>query len=101
MNQQKQFFQYVIPAVGAMLVTGLYFVVDGIFVGRGVGAEALAAVNIAVPYISILTAISMMVTMGGATLTAMLWKRRKRKSQQYVPAQHPAGFCFLRPDDGH
>lgn len=69
--EKKQFYQFVIPSIGAMLVTGLYFVVDGIFVGRGIGTGALAAVNIAVPYISILTSISMMITMGGATITSI------------------------------
>lgn len=34
MNKHK-FYQFVIPSVCASMVTGLYFVVDGIFVGRG------------------------------------------------------------------
>jgi putative MATE family efflux protein len=69
--KNKQFYNFVIPSIGAMFVTGLYFVVDGIFVGRGVGTQALAAINIAVPFISILTAVSMMITMGGATITSI------------------------------
>ncbi|WMJ76933.1 MULTISPECIES: MATE family efflux transporter [unclassified Sedimentibacter] len=73
--KNKQFYQFVIPSIGAMLVTGLYFVVDGIFVGRGVGTEALAAINIAVPFISILTSVSMMITMGGATITSIHFGR--------------------------
>lgn len=71
MSDTKKFYRFVIPAIGSMLVTGLYFVVDGIFVGRGVGINGLAAVNIAVPFISLLTAVTMMITMGGATLTSI------------------------------
>lgn len=71
MSQKKEFYRMVIPSVGAMLVSGLYVVVDGIFVGRGVGVDGLAAVNIAVPFLTIMTAITMMVTMGGATITAI------------------------------
>ncbi|WP_066497821.1 MATE family efflux transporter [Abyssisolibacter fermentans] len=71
MANNKKFYQFVIPSIGAMLVTGLYVVVDGIFVGRGVGTNGLAAVNIAVPFISILTAVTMMITMGGATITSI------------------------------
>ncbi|MGN0159039.1 MAG: MATE family efflux transporter [Brotaphodocola sp.] len=71
MSDNRRFFQYVIPSIGSMLVSGLYFVVDGIFVGRGVGTNGLAAVNIAVPFISLLTAITMMITMGGASLTSI------------------------------
>ncbi len=68
---RKLFYSYVVPSIGSMTVTGLYFVVDGIFVGQGVGANALAAINISVPFISILTSVSMMITMGGATITAI------------------------------
>ncbi|MGN0593110.1 MAG: MATE family efflux transporter [Ruminococcus sp.] len=75
MHNNRRFIQYVIPSIGSMLVTGLYFVVDGIFVGRGVGTNGLAAVNISVPFISLLTAITMMITMGGASLTAISFGR--------------------------
>lgn len=71
MSQKKEFYRLVIPSVGAMLVSGLYVVVDGVFVGQGVGVDGLAAVNIAVPFLTIMTAITMMVTMGGATITAI------------------------------
>lgn len=71
MSYQSRFFHYAVPSIGALLVTGLYFVVDGIFVGQGVGDNALAAINLSVPYISILTAIATMIAMGGATLSSI------------------------------
>lgn len=71
MTNTKYFYRMVIPSIGSALVIALYFVVDGIFVGRGVGSNGLAAVNIAVPFITILTAVSMMITMGGATITSI------------------------------
>ncbi len=77
MLTKKSFLQYVIPSIGACLVTALYVVVDGIFVGRGVGANALAAVNIAWPFVAILTAITMMLTMGGATLCSIYFGEKK------------------------
>lgn len=77
--QKKQFYRFVIPSIGAMLVTGLYFVVDGIFVGRGVGIGGLAAVNIAVPFVSILVAVSMMLTMGGAAITSIFFGKGERE----------------------
>ena len=79
MSNSKQFYNFVIPSIGAMLVTGLYFVVDGIFVGRGVGLNGLASVNIAVPFISILTSVTMMITMGGATLTSICFGKKQIK----------------------
>lgn len=53
------------------MVTGLYFVVDGIFVGQGIGSSGLGAINLAVPFICILTAVAMMIAMGGATITSI------------------------------
>lgn len=71
MSKHQKFVRSVVPAIGATLVTALYIVVDGIFIGRGIGASALAAVNLSVPFITLLTAVAMMVTMGGATITAI------------------------------
>ncbi len=79
MLTKKSFLQYVIPSIGACLVTALYVVVDGIFVGRGVGANAIAAVNIAWPFVAILTAVTMMLTMGGATLCSIYFGEKKYK----------------------
>lgn len=46
----KSLFSNILPALGGLFVTYLYNVVDGIFVGQGVGSAALGAVNIAVPF---------------------------------------------------
>lgn len=64
-------FRYIIPAMGGLFVTYLYNVVDGIFVGRGVGSAGLGAVNLAVPFITSVVAIAAMFPMGGATITAI------------------------------
>ena len=60
----------ILPALGGLFVTYLYNVVDGIFVGQGVGSAALGAVNIAVPFITSVVALTAMFPMGGATGTA-------------------------------
>ena len=41
--------KFSIPSVVGMLVNGLYNVMDRVFVGRGVGPEALAGVAIVFP----------------------------------------------------
>ena len=76
-RRRSEFFKYVIPSIGAMLVTSLYVVVDGIFVGQGIGANALAAINIAGPFIMTIVAMTMMMTVGGATLTAISLGQKK------------------------
>ena len=62
------------------MVTALYVVVDGIFVGRGVGLQALAAINLSYPYITILFAVVTMLSMGGATITAISLGRGNNKA---------------------
>lgn len=63
--------KYTTPAIGSLCVTYLYNIVDGIFVGQGVGEIALGAVNIAVPFVTFVVAIAAMFPMGGATIVAI------------------------------
>ena len=83
-TRRKNLLSYIIPSIGAMLVTSLYVVVDGIFVGQGVGYDALGAINIAGPFIMVVVALSMMVTIGGATLSAIaLAKKEDKEASKY------------------
>ncbi|MGL5560011.1 MAG: hypothetical protein ACRDC3_12775, partial [Paraclostridium dentum] len=41
----SEFLRYAVPSSLAMFISSLYTVIDGIFVGQGVGDSALAAVN--------------------------------------------------------
>ncbi|MEZ9229779.1 MATE family efflux transporter [Vibrio amylolyticus] len=67
----RQFWRYTIPTVAAMLVNGLYQVVDGIFIGRYVGADGLAAINLAWPIIGTILGIGMMIGVGTGALVSI------------------------------
>ena len=62
----KKFWSYVIPSMLAMLLSGFYSIIDGLFVGNAVGSEALAAINIAYPIQVVLNATAIGVGIGGA-----------------------------------
>ncbi|MFJ8260728.1 MATE family efflux transporter [Rummeliibacillus sp. NPDC094406] len=64
----KLFLSYLFPSLLGMVLMAINILVDGIFVSNGVGALALAGVNIAVPIFSILLSISLWIGIGGATL---------------------------------
>ena len=67
---KKEFFKYAIPSSLAMFISSLYTVVDGIFVGQGVGDSALAAVNIVLPFTVMLFGLaSMFAIVGGALVS--------------------------------
>lgn len=63
--------KFSIPSVVGMLVNGLYNVMDRIFVGRGVGPEALAGVAIVFPLMMLVTAMGMLFGMGASSLIAL------------------------------
>lgn len=67
----KQFLRYLGPSVVAMWVFSLYTIVDGIFVSNGVGELALASVNISMPFINFVFAISVLFSTGASTIIAM------------------------------
>ena len=75
----KSLFSYLVPAMGGLFVTYLYNVVDGIFVGQGVGSAALGAVNLAVPFITFSVAVAAMFPMGGATIVAIRMGRKDKE----------------------
>lgn len=64
----KKFLSYAIPSALAMFISSLYTVIDGIFVGQGVGDLALAAVNVVIPLTIMLFGMATMFAVGGGAL---------------------------------
>ncbi|MFD0590336.1 MATE family efflux transporter [Paenibacillus sp. GCM10027627] len=83
----KLFFQYLIPTVLGMVLMSVNIIIDGIMVSRGVGADALAGVNIAIPAFSIIFSISLWIGMGGATLYSIALGENKPDRARSVFAQ--------------
>ncbi|WP_297576949.1 MATE family efflux transporter [uncultured Deefgea sp.] len=69
---KTQFWRYVLPSVAGMLVVSLDVLIDGIFVGRYVGAHALAAINLVYPIVMLQIGLGTMVSMGAATRISIL-----------------------------
>ena len=83
-DKLKNLCRYIFPAMGGLFVTYLYNVVDGVFVGRGVGSAALGAVNIGVPFITFAVAVAAMFPMGGATVAAIRMGRGDREGANHA-----------------
>lgn len=87
MNKQvvRQFWRYTIPTVAAMLVNGLYQVVDGIFIGRYVGADGLAGINVAWPLIGTILGLGMLVGVGtGALVSIRQGEKQTHQAKQIL-----------------
>ncbi|MDD6363061.1 MAG: MATE family efflux transporter [Lachnospiraceae bacterium] len=65
---KRRFLKYVIPSIFAMWIYSLYTMVDGIFVSHGVGEAALAAVNLAMPYVWLVFASGILLAAGISTM---------------------------------
>ncbi|WP_347861103.1 MATE family efflux transporter [Salimicrobium sp. PL1-032A] len=62
------FFQYFFPSLAGMMLMSVNILTDGIFVGNGVGATALAGVNLAMPVFSLIFSVALWIGIGGGTL---------------------------------
>jgi len=60
------------PAVVSMLFMALYQIIDGMMVGRRLGPEALASVNLLYPVIALLVGLAVMLGVGGNARIAIL-----------------------------
>ena len=80
---KKSYFKNLIPSITAMWVYSIYTIIDGIFVGRGVGATALAAVNLSMPFINLIFASSIFFATGTSTLVSIhLGKKELKKARE-------------------
>ena len=66
----KKFLQYAIPSALSMCIASLNTVLDGVFLGKGVGDLALASVNIVMPLTILFFGLSTMVSVGGGALVS-------------------------------
>lgn len=63
--------QYSIPAIIASVAVSLYNIVDSIFIGRGVGAMAIAGLAITFPLMNLVMAFCTLIAAGGATISSI------------------------------
>ena len=70
-QRAKNVWKYVFPAMLSNVCFFLFTVVDGIFVGQGIGSDALGAINIVYPIVMVVGALLMLATIGGVTITAI------------------------------
>ena len=84
MPPTRLFFHCAVPAVVTSVFGALYSVVDGMFVGRYLGEDALAAVNLVMPVIMIIEALSNMIATGASVNISILLGEHKREEASRV-----------------
>lgn len=82
--------QYAIPAIVAMAASSVYNIIDGIFIGQDVGAEAIMGLALTGPLMSLTAAFGAMVGVGAATLMSV-----KLGQKDYGTAQKILGNVVI------
>ena len=77
----KLFFLASIPGAVSMLASALYQSIDGVFVGRFLGATAFAAVNLAMPFVIINFSLADLIGVGSAVpISICLGKKQEKEA---------------------
>lgn len=82
--RNKNLIKYVLPTVLSQVCFFLFIIVDGIFVGNGVGLDALGAVNIVMPFVMLVNALYMLITIGSITVVAIRLGRKDKEGANLV-----------------
>lgn len=83
----RQFMHYVIPSMIAMLFSGFYSIVDGLFVGNSIGNVGLAAINLVYPIQVVLNATATGVGIGGSVLVSIYRGEGKERDMEHSAMQ--------------
>ena len=99
-SRKKKLTQYVVPTILGNCAYFLFTIIDGIFVGQGVGTDALGAVNLVWPFVMVLNAIIMLTVVGGVTVSAVRIGRGLPSSTAHKPRLRLALAIPIRRCDG-
>lgn len=80
--------RFALPTMVMMVFMSLYTIVDGIFISRLLGTDALSASNIVYPAISLIIAIGIMLATGGSAIIA-------KKLGEGRPEEARENFSFI------
>lgn len=77
-------WDYSLPAVVGMLVMSLYNVIDRIFIGQGVGPEAIAGLAITFPVMNISAALGVLIGAGASARVSILLGAKNQHGAELV-----------------
>jgi putative MATE family efflux protein len=89
-NIGRLMLKYFVPAFIGVFVNALYNIVDRIFIGQGVGAEALSGISVIFPVMLIMMGFGMLIGIGAGVLVSINLGRRDHKR-----AEQTLGTSFV------
>lgn len=89
------FLKYLAPSISATFVTSIYVLADTIMLGKGVGANAIAALNIILPIYSLLFGTGLLLGIGGGVLMSIAnGSGNTEKANSYFTLSILCGIIF-------
>ena len=89
-NIGQLMLKYFVPAFIGVFVNALYNIVDRIFIGQGVGAEALSGISVIFPVMLIMMGFGMLIGIGAGVLVSINLGRRDHQK-----AERTLGTSFV------
>lgn len=83
----KLFRQLFFPTLVGMVFNALLTIIDGIFVGQGVGANGIAAVNIVAPLFMVVTGLGLMFGIGSSVIASIRLANNEVKAANIISTQ--------------
>lgn len=80
MNIPKLYGKILVPTLIGMVAAVSGTIIDGIFVGRGLGRDAIASVNLIIPLFMLVTGISLMFGVGSSVVASVHLSHNKLKA---------------------
>lgn len=80
----KLFFRCAVPSMITMAFVSLYQIADGLFVGRFIGGDALAAINLIMPIIMIVFGFANLIATGASVRISVLLGAKNREEASQV-----------------
>lgn len=78
-----QFLRYLVPSVLTMIFLSFYTTIDGFFVSKYAGSDALAGINIVIPITCIIFGVSVMLATGaGAIIGEKLGQKKEQEANE-------------------
>lgn len=85
-------FKYFVPAFVGVFVNALYNIVDRIFIGQGVGAEALSGISVIFPVMLIMMGFGMLIGIGtGVYVSINMGRKNMERAEQTLGT----GFALM------
>ena len=96
-NTLQEFGKYVSQSVLSQLGVSCYILADTYFISKGVGADGLTALNLAIPVFSVMNGCGFMLGIGSGTKYGIMKGTDKKTMRDYLDAMEQAGVVTTEP----